>query len=76
MRRAGRLSAGRAREGRHLDLKPATDLAPLREVAALAKAPGFTLPPSDRQAGHGLRLARVPSGAPSSEAKTPPSATR
>jgi len=39
MRRAGRLSAGRAREGRHLDLKPATDLAPLREVAALAKLP-------------------------------------
>jgi formylglycine-generating enzyme required for sulfatase activity len=32
----------------------------------------FTKPPSDRHYAHGLRLARVPSGAASPEAKTPP----
>jgi formylglycine-generating enzyme required for sulfatase activity len=32
----------------------------------------FPLPPSRRHYAHGLRLARVPSGAPSPEAKTPP----
>lgn len=32
----------------------------------------FTALPSDRNVLHGLRLARVPSGAPSLEAKTPP----
>jgi formylglycine-generating enzyme required for sulfatase activity/tRNA A-37 threonylcarbamoyl transferase component Bud32 len=31
----------------------------------------FPKPPSDRHGGHGLRLARVPSGAPSPEAKSP-----
>jgi formylglycine-generating enzyme required for sulfatase activity len=31
----------------------------------------FKLPPSHRHFAHGLRLARVPSGAPSPEAKTP-----